>query len=489
MRGRRSVMARCPERRRCCSIPSPAAIPSLAPEGAATATVTLGAIPYRLFDGGWSQEKRTALAAHALARIEKALPGTLANLTAVKIIAPPDMESALAATAGDLDGGALAPDQMLALRPGPRTELPGFYLGGRSAQAGPLGHRRGGFCRGGRSDGGWRGMSERAAALVIGAGVGGLSAAAFLARGGRHTLLLEAGKAPREPDEALIALDPRMVAELRLPALGLTFAARDLPLAVAGDMPLLLGRDLYAASSALAKFSDADALAWPTYRRRLTAEARRLRRWWWTAPDRGAPDAAWSAGARRGFHRLCFSGADAYLGARFETPSLLAALLWDAGAGGFSVSEPGSALALVWRAAQEMAGLQEAAAIAHPGTLVASLMRALGMAQLRTDARVTRILTKAGGVTGVVLADGSEIEADHIVSTLSRAQTLTMAGLPQVPSDHRRSQNSSAPRSRVSPCRMRRPRVTSWRRGRICMPTRMKRRGPEKSRPNCRWNG
>ena len=274
-------------------------------------------------------------------------------------------------------------------------------------------------------------MSERAAAIVIGAGVGGLVTAAFLARGGLHTLLLEAGEAPREPDEALIALDPRMVAELRLLSLGLAFAARDLPLAVAGDMPLLLGRDLYAASSALAKFSDADALAWPTYRRRLTAEARRLRRWWWTAPDSGAPDAAWSAGARRGFHHLCFSGADAYLGARFETPSLLAALLWDASAGGFAVSEPGSALALVWRAAQEMAGLQEAAAIAQPGTLIASLMRALDMAQLRTQTRAIRILTKAGGVTGVVLADGSEIEADHIVSTLSRADTLTMAGLPQ----------------------------------------------------------
>ncbi len=274
-------------------------------------------------------------------------------------------------------------------------------------------------------------MSERAAALVIGASAGGFSAASYLARGGMHTLLLEAGQAPREPDGALIALDPRMVAELRLPALGLSFAARDLPMAVAGDMPLLLGRDLYASSSALAKFSDADALAWPAYRRRLAAEARRLRRWWWTAPDSGAPDAAWNAGARQSFHRLCFSGADAYLNARFETPSLLAALLWDAGAGGFAVSEPGSALALVWRAAQEMAGLQGAAAIAHPGTLIGSLKQALGMAQLRMQTRVTRILTKSGGVTGVGLADGSEIEADHIVSTLSRANTLSLAGLPQ----------------------------------------------------------
>ncbi len=274
-------------------------------------------------------------------------------------------------------------------------------------------------------------MSERAAAIVIGAGIGGLAAAAYLARGGLHTLLLEARQAPREPAEALVALDPRMVAELRLPFRGLSFTASDLPLAVGGEMPLLLGRDLHAASCALAKLSDADALAWPLHRRVLMAEARRLRRWWWTAPNGSVPDAAWGAGARRGFLRLCLSGADAYLSARFETPSLLAALLWDAGAGGFAVSEPGSALALVWRAAQEMAGLQGAAAVARPGTLVSSLTHALGMAQLRPHARVTGIVTKAGGVAGVRLADGSEIEADHIVSTLSRVRTLTMAGLPQ----------------------------------------------------------
>ena len=55
------------------------------------------------------------------------------------------MESALAAAGGDLDGGTLASDQMLALRPGSRTDLPGFYLGGRSAQAGPLGTGAAGF--------------------------------------------------------------------------------------------------------------------------------------------------------------------------------------------------------------------------------------------------------------------------------------------------------------------------------------------------------
>ena len=274
-------------------------------------------------------------------------------------------------------------------------------------------------------------MSERAAAIVIGAGIGGLVASAYLARGGVHTLLLEARAQPREPAEALTAFDSRVISELNLLSRGLIFTHRDLPLAIAGEMPFLLGRDLHAVSAALAKFSDADALAWPLYRRTLMAEARKLRRWWWAMPQEERPDLGWSAGARRAFHRLCLTGADAYLGARFETPALLAALLWDAGAGGFSASEPGSVLALIWRAAQEMEGRQGAAAIARPGTLVSALKRALGMAQFRPQARVSEILTRAGGVTGVRLSDGSQLETDHVISTLSRARTLRLTGLPE----------------------------------------------------------
>jgi phytoene dehydrogenase-like protein len=118
---------------------------SLAPPGAATATVTLSAIPHRLFDGGWTGEKRAALAARTLLRIEKLLPGTLATIQGVRILTPLDMEMLLGITGGDLDGGALAPDQMLSLRPGPRTAVPGFYLGGRSTQAGALGTGAAGF--------------------------------------------------------------------------------------------------------------------------------------------------------------------------------------------------------------------------------------------------------------------------------------------------------------------------------------------------------
>ena len=119
--------------------------PSLAPPGGATLTVTMAGIPARLFDGGWTHEKRLALAAAALRRIEAALPGTLAALVGIRIIAPPDIEERLGASDGDLDGGQLAPDQMLALRPGARTALAGFYLGGASTAAGPLGTGAAGY--------------------------------------------------------------------------------------------------------------------------------------------------------------------------------------------------------------------------------------------------------------------------------------------------------------------------------------------------------
>ena len=273
-------------------------------------------------------------------------------------------------------------------------------------------------------------MSERAAAIVIGAGIGGLVASAYLARGGLHTLLLDARAAPREPAEALFALDAQVISELRLLSRGLSLTAHDLPLSVDGETSFTLGRDLHAASVMLAKFSDADALAWPLYRRTLLSEARKLRRWWWTMPEEAQPDVGWSAEARAAFHRLRLTGADAYLGARFETPALLAALLWDASAGGFSISEPGSMLSLVWRTAQEMEGRQAATSIARPGSLVSALKAAQGMAQFRPKTQVSRILTRAGGVTGVALANGSEIEADQVISTLSRARTLKLAGLP-----------------------------------------------------------
>jgi phytoene dehydrogenase-like protein len=103
-------------------------------------------------------------------------------------------------------------------------------------------------------------------------------------------------------------------------------------------------------------------------------------------------------------------------------------LLFDASAGGFHVSEPGSALALVWRAAQEMAGLEGAAAMPATGTLVWSLIKAASAADFRCCAKVTGIVTKTGAVTGVRLATGEEIEAPLVLSSLSGGATMALAG-------------------------------------------------------------
>lgn len=117
--------------------------PRLAPPGQAVMTVTLGCIPFRLFDGGWTKDKRDQLQARALSAIEDAMPGIEARLLHAEIVAPPDIEDALGLTEGDLWGGEIAADQMLGLRPwtdvaSPRTPLEGLYFAGPSSAAGPL---------------------------------------------------------------------------------------------------------------------------------------------------------------------------------------------------------------------------------------------------------------------------------------------------------------------------------------------------------------
>lgn len=117
--------------------------PSLAPDGAAVATVTLGGIPFRPFDGPWTHEKRSKLQNAALALLDEALPGASAKVVVSELIVPPDVESLLGLTEGDLMGGELSAAQMLGFRPfadcrGTRTPVPGLYLAGPSSALGPL---------------------------------------------------------------------------------------------------------------------------------------------------------------------------------------------------------------------------------------------------------------------------------------------------------------------------------------------------------------
>ncbi len=119
--------------------------PSLAPRSSSVVTVTFGAIPFRLFDGAWTFEKRALLRRRALEALETVWPGTSASVVASEVVAPPDIEDALGATDGDLHGGEIAGDQMLGAGPWldlgpeqalPRTPIGGLYLAGSHLTAG-----------------------------------------------------------------------------------------------------------------------------------------------------------------------------------------------------------------------------------------------------------------------------------------------------------------------------------------------------------------
>lgn len=267
--------------------------------------------------------------------------------------------------------------------------------------------------------------------VVIGASISGLSAAAYLARGGARVLVVEKAQALPEPPGALFALDPVMMTDLKLAQHGLSFMNPDLALTGwdPDDAPLTLSRDRRSAQRAIAARSETDAEAWSHFQQEVAVQANTLRRWWARPGREGGPaDLFWRPSARDQFARLSVTGAADWLARHFEDRQLIGTLLHDALAGGFAPSEPGSALALVWRAAQEMNGLKAACALAVPGTLVVALRRASG-ATVETGRAVTQVMVSRGHAAGVQLEDGETISARAVLSSLSGNASERLAGL------------------------------------------------------------
>ncbi|MBI3677145.1 MAG: NAD(P)/FAD-dependent oxidoreductase [Proteobacteria bacterium] len=277
-------------------------------------------------------------------------------------------------------------------------------------------------------------------ALIIGAGVNGLTAAANLARHRKRVLVLEArnkiggrcetvtlGDSFSAPSVAhlLYALDPSVVSEFRLTHHGLKFAARDVPLVGlrADGKHLVLGRDRHAAVRSIAAHSQADAEAWPKFQRELFELGRVMRSHWWDASPFELPLPA-------AIKHLKVISLAAWLDSWFESDALKALLAFDASEGGCSPLDAGSAPELVWRASQEMSGRQGAVAFASggPATLAQALFEAAQAAgaEVRTGARVEALLVTEGTISGARLSSGEIIAAPLVLSSLNRGESLAL---------------------------------------------------------------
>ena len=297
-------------------------------------------------------------------------------------------------------------------------------------------------------------------AVVIGGGHNGLVAAFYLARGGLRTLVLE-----RREMVGGMAVTEEFAPGFRASTGAYVLAMlgehiwRDMRLAERGLHVDECGPNLnvypsgahfwmeeHAADAVreVRRFSEKDAAAYPAFEEGLT----RIARWFGplfglTPPDlRMKSVADWGRMARLGgtalknrkllldAYQLMMASSATYLDERFESDEVKAGLGW------FSVNDsvsgpstPGTAYTLLHEYASSEAGGGVRkwgfvrGGIGTLGRLMADAVREAG-GEVRTGTPVERVLVTGGAATGVVLADGEEIEARVVVSNADPKTTM-----------------------------------------------------------------
>ncbi|HET9520946.1 MAG TPA: NAD(P)/FAD-dependent oxidoreductase [Candidatus Limnocylindrales bacterium] len=311
-------------------------------------------------------------------------------------------------------------------------------------------------------------MAQRYDAVIIGGGHNGLISAAYLARAGMKTLVLEqrhvlGGAAVTEEifpgfrfsifSYVVSLLRPEIIRELQLPRHGLDILPLDgtfTPLRP-GEGPAAGGGDyLWRVNDhgrtirELRRWSKSDAEAYEEYGQLMVEMARFIKPILSiTPPDLTSLDPRPLrplAGLARSFQQLperqqavfvqlmTMSAAD-FLEQWFETDPLKATMAASGIIGTYQgVRSPGTAYVLLHHYMGEIDGAFRAWGIPKGGTggvsnAIGNAARALG-AEIRTEARVARIIVKNGRASGVALESGEEIEATDVLSSLDSRQTF-----------------------------------------------------------------
>ena len=294
-------------------------------------------------------------------------------------------------------------------------------------------------------------------AVIVGGGVGGLVAAAYLARARARVLVLEAsgrfgGQAEtmevaggiRAPFLAhtVWALDTQALKTLRLQSYGLEFAQPNMRLWALrpGGKHIQVPEQSFRARTALAARDRGYGGDYVAFHRETMRFARKMRPLWRghvrkarveEGEDTLAAVARWIGLSDYDAERLetlSRLSAAAYLDRWFDNDALKAALALDVFPSGLSPAEAGSALVLIWRYAQESSGRQAAVGQLRggPGALATALAMAAADAgaELRTRARVNSILVERRRAVGVALESGEIIASRAVLSCLDRRNTL-----------------------------------------------------------------
>ena len=310
-------------------------------------------------------------------------------------------------------------------------------------------------------------MTRRYDAVIIGGGHNGLISAAYLARAGQRTLVLErrhvlGGAAVTEEivpgfrfsvaSYVVSLLRPEVIRELRLPEHGLDILPLDgtfTPLPT-GAGPATGGDYLWRVNDhgrtvrELRRWSRSDAEAYEEYGQLMVEMARFIKPILNIVPgdptDLDPRPMLPLAGLARSFGRLTerqqavfvqimtMSAAD-FLDQWFETDALKATMSASGIIGTYQgIRSPGTAYVLLHHYMGEIDGAFRAWGIPKGGTggvsyAIARAAQSLG-AEIRTEAPVSRIRTKDGRAIGVVLEDGEEIDATVVLSSADAKVTF-----------------------------------------------------------------